>query len=315
MRFLVRRAVYGVGVLWMASSAVFALVRVAGPDPARVIGGTHATPETLALIRLRLGLDQPLAVQYGQFLRKLLSGDLGESYVNGASVGSLIAAGLPTTMVLVLGGAVLWLAGGLGAGMLAAVRPRLDRAITFLVLLGLSVPAFVLGLLLLFTFFSGLGDLGLHLFEPGPPLEEHFWRRMILPWVTLALLQLATYARLTRGALLDVMDQDFVRSARAKGLTERRVVFRHGMRAALTPVVSQLGVDAGALIGGAVVTEKVFGLQGVGQLVVQSITVGDAPVVLGVVLLTAACVVLASLAVDLAHAVLDPRVRLTRAPR
>jgi peptide/nickel transport system permease protein len=305
--FLLRRALGGLVVLWLVSSAVFVLVHVAAADPARVIGGPQADTATLALIRHDLGLDAPLVVRYGTHLGRLARGDLGHSYVNGFPVTGLIAAALPATAVLVLGGTLLWLAGGLAAGVLAATRPWLDKAVTFLVLLGMSVPAFVLGIVLLAVCFGRLG-----LVEPGPPLQEHFWRRILLPWLTLALLQLAVYARLTRGALRDVLAEDYVQAARAKGLPEGRVVRRHGLRAALVPVAGQLGVDVGTLLGGAVVTEQVFGLQGVGQLLVRSVTVGDAPVILGVVLLTACCVVAAGLLTDLAYALLDPRVRLGR---
>ncbi|RAY14733.1 ABC transporter permease [Actinomadura craniellae] len=308
---LVRRLAFGALVLWLVSGAVFLLVHVVAADPARALAGPRADPETLALIRRNLGLDRPLVEQYARFAGRLLRGDLGHSYVSGAPVTELIGAGLPTTLVLVLGGAVLWLAGGVLLGVLSAVRPALDRPITFLVLLALSMPPFLLGLLLLFALFTGLGEVGVRLFEPGPPFEGDLWRRMALPWFTLALLQLAAYTRLTRGGLLDVLGDDYVRTARALGVTERRVVYRHGLRAALTPLVSQLGVDVGALLGGAVVVEQVFGLQGVGQLVVRSVTLGDAPVVVGAVLLTALCVVLTGLLTDLGYAALDPRVRLT----
>lgn len=308
--FVAKRALFGAMVLWATCSMVFLLVRVAAPDPARVLAGPRANTETVRIISRNLGLDQPMYEQYLRFVRALATGDLGRSYVNHAPVDSLILERLPTTLTLVAGGVVLWLAGGMLLGALAATRPRLDRVLTFLLPAGLSVPAFVLGMLLLSLLFGLLGDLGVHLFEPGPPLQENFWKRIILPWVTLAFLQLATYARLTRSAVLDVLDADYLRTARAKGLPERRVVYGHGLRAALTPIVSQLGVDVGALVGGTVVTEKVFGLQGVGQLVVDSITLGDTPVILGVVLLTVTGVVLAGLLTDLAYAVVDPRVRL-----
>jgi peptide/nickel transport system permease protein len=243
-------------------------------------------------------------------MHDLATGDLGRSYINDSPVWPLLRERLPTTLVLLAGGLVLWLAGGLLLGVLAATRPWFDRVLGLLIPVGLAVPAFVLGLLLLAVFFGGLGDLGVRMFEPGPPLQENFWKRITLPWVTLAFLQLATYTRLTRAAMLDVLDADFLRTARAKGLPERRVLYGHGLRAALTPVISQTGVDVGALLGGSVVIEKVFGLQGVGQLVVDSIGSGDAPVVLGVVLLTVTGVVLAGFLSDLAHAVVDPRVRL-----
>ncbi|MEU5880822.1 ABC transporter permease [Spirillospora sp. NPDC047279] len=313
IRYLARRLLSGLGVLWLVATAAFFLVFVAAGHPERVIGGPRATAGTLALIRRNLGLDDPLIVQYARFLGRLFEGDLGRSYIHQAPVATMIGERLQTTAILVLGASVLWLAGGVLTGVLGATRARgpLDRAVTLFVLAGLSTPAFVVALMCLYLFFGTAGDLGVHLFEPGPPLQENFWRRMVLPWFTLAFLLMAGYSRLTRGSMLDVLGEDYIRTARAKGLPERRVVYRHGLRAALTPVVTQFGVDVGALIGSAIVTEKVFGLQGVGQLVVQSITVGDAPVILGVVLAVAVCVVLANLAADLACSLLDPRVRLT----
>ncbi|GAA2592071.1 ABC transporter permease [Actinomadura fulvescens] len=312
IRFIVRRSVFGVVVLWLVSTAVFLLVFVAARSPERVIGGPRATTETLRLIRGNLGLDEPLIVQYGTFLGRLLRGDLGRSYIHGTPVASMLADRLPTTVVLVLGAAVLWLAGGVLTGVLSATRARslVDRLATLFVLAGLSMPAFVVALLMVYVLFGKAGDAGVHLFEPGPPLQDDFWKRMTLPWFALAFLLMAGYTRLTRGAMLDVLGEDYIRTARAKGLPERRVVYGHGLRAALAPVVTQFGVDVGVLIGSTIVIEKVFGLQGVGQLVVQSITVGDAPVILGVVLVVALCVVVANLLVDIAYSFLDPRVRL-----
>ncbi|MFG2001345.1 ABC transporter permease [Spirillospora sp. NPDC048911] len=311
IRFVLRRALSGIAVLWLVSTAVFLLVFVAAGDPARVIGGPRATTETLRLIRANLGLDEPLIVRYGTFLGRLLQGDLGRSSVHGTPVASMIADRLQTTVVLVLGASVLWFAGGVLTGVLSATRARslTDRLATLFVLAGLSMPAFVVSLLMLYVLFGKAGDVGIHLFEPGPPLQENFWQRMTLPWLALAFLLMAGYTRLTRGAMLDVLGEDYIRTARSKGLSERRVVYRHGLRAALTPVVTQFGVDLGVLIGSTIVTEKVFGLQGVGQLVVQSITVGDTPVILGVVLAVALCVVVANLLVDIAYSFLDPRVR------
>ncbi|GLZ15998.1 glutathione ABC transporter permease [Actinomadura sp. NBRC 104425] len=305
--FVVRRLLHAVVVLWLVSTLVFALLHLSPVPVEQVIGGPRATADTLAQIRRSLGLDRPLAVQYAHFLLRLARGDLGDSYVTGVPVARLIAERLPTTLWLVLGAGALWLAGGMAAGVLGAARPRgvWDRLTTVLVLVGLSAPPFVLALVLLQALAGGTG-----FFEAGPPLQEHFWRRMVLPWCALAMLMAAACARLTRGALLDVLGEDYVRTARAKGLPERRVLVRHGLRAALPPVVTQFGADAGALVGSTVVTEKVFGLQGVGQLVQQSIVSGDAPVVIGVTLLVTVCVIATGLAADLVHSALDPRIRL-----
>ena len=286
-RFVLRRLLYAAVVLWLVSTLTFAILHLSPVPVERVVGGPRATPETLAQIRRNLGLDRPLLVQYWWFLARLPRGDLGDSYVNGMPVTALIGARLPTTLCLVSGAAALWFAGGIATGVTGASRARglWDRTVTVFVLAGLSTPPFVMALALLSLFTIGLGAGGVHVFEAGPPLQEHFLRRMVLPWFALAFLMMAAYTRLTRGAMLDVLDEDYVRTARAKGLPERRVVRGHALRAALTPVVTQLGIDLGALIGSTIVTEKVFGLQGVGQLVYQSIAAGDTPVIIGVTLL------------------------------
>ncbi|CNG68276.1 binding-protein-dependent transport systems inner membrane component [Mycobacterium tuberculosis] len=310
-RFAARRLLYAAVVLWLVATLTFAVLHLSPVPVERVIGGPRATPDTLAQIRRNLGLDRPLLVQYWWFLARLPRGDLGDSYVNGTPVTALIGVRLPTTLCLVSGAAALWFAGGIVTGVTGASRARglWDRTVTVFVLAGLSTPPFVMALALLSLFTAGLGAGGVHVFEAGPPLQEHFLRRMVLPWFALAFLMMAAYTRLTRGAMLDVLDADYVRTARAKGLPERRVVRGHALRAALTPVVTQLGIDLGALIGSTIVTEKVFGLQGVGQLVYQSIAAGDTPVIIGVTLLVTFSVTVANLLVDIGYAFLDPRVR------
>lgn len=311
-RFVLRRLLYAVVVLWLTATLVFVFLHVSPVPVERVIGGPRATADTLDQIRGNLGLDRPVLVQYWRFAGRLLRGDLGDSYINGMPVTALIGQRLPTTLCLVAGAAVLWFAGGVLLGVLCATRARGlgDRAATVFVLIGLSTPPFVMALALLHVFSAGFGGGAVHLFEAGPPLQEHFLRRIVLPWIALAFLMIATYTRLTRGAMLDALGEDYVRTARAKGLPERRVIARHGLRTALAPVVTQLGIDLGALVGSTIVTEKVFGLQGVGQLVYQSIALGDTPVIIGVTLLVTSFVVAANLLVDIGYSVLDPRVRL-----
>jgi ABC-type dipeptide/oligopeptide/nickel transport system permease component len=313
LRFVIRRLLYAVLVLWLVSTAVFALLQISPVPVERVIGGPRATTDTLNQIRRNLGLDQPVPVQYWNFLKQLLHGDLGYSYINQTPVTQLIADRLPTTLWLVLGAGVIWFVGGIATGVLSATRARswIDRTSTVFVLVGLSTPPFVMALALLFIFSTVLGNLGFTFFEAGPPLQEHFFQRMILPWAGLAFLMVAAYTRLTRGSMLDVLGEDYIRTARAKGLSERRVVYRHGLRSALTPVITQFGIDIGVLIGSTIVTEKVFGLQGIGQLVYQSISVGDTPVIIGVTLLVSFFVIVANLIVDIGYSFLDPRVRLT----
>ncbi|MQY08650.1 ABC transporter permease [Actinomadura macrotermitis] len=313
LRFVIRRLLYSVLVLWLVATLVFVFLHISPVPVERVIGGPRATTDTLAQIRANLGLDQPVIVQYGRFLGRLLRGDLGDSYINGTSVAALVRDRLPTTLWLVAGAGVIWFVGGVVTGVYSATRARGagDRLVTLFVLIGLSTPPFVMALVLLYLFSTKLGEAGVPFFEAGPPLQEHFLQRMILPWIALAFLMVAAYTRLTRGAMLDVLGEDYIRTARAKGISPKRVVYRHGLRSALTPVVTQFGIDLGALIGSTIVTEKVFGLQGVGQLVYQSINLGDTPVIIGVTLMVTLFVVLANLLVDVGYSFLDPRVRLS----
>ncbi|MEV5750977.1 ABC transporter permease [Actinoallomurus sp. NPDC052308] len=317
LRFIIRRLLFGILVLWLVTTTVFGLLHISPTPVEKMIAGPRASAATVALIRHNLGLDKPFLVQYWNFLKNTFTGDLGYSYVTQAKVSSIIADRLPATLWLVGGAAVLWFVGGVTTGVLSATRARsfLDRASTVFVLIGLSVPPFLMALLTLLLFFTKFGDWGIHWFQPGQytsPLDDpqQFLQRMVLPWVALAFMLVATYTRLTRGSMMDVLGEDYIRTARAKGLSERRVIYRHGLRAALTPVITQFGVDLGALIGSTIVTEKVFGLQGIGQLVYNSIVKGDTPVILGVTLLTALFVVVANLIVDIGYSFLDPRVRV-----
>ena len=317
LRFLAHRLLLGLVVLWIVSVAVFVLFFVTPHDPARLIAGRLATPQTVALVNHRLGLDRPLPDQYGGFVWRALHGDLGYSYYSSAPVRQLLASRLPVTVSLVLGAAVLWLVLGVGVGVAAARRPRsvTDQAGTVFVLTGLSMPTFLVGLLLIYSLFFRLHLAGVDLFPAGGyvPLSQDpagWAQHLLLPWITLAVVIAATYSRLTRSSLLEVLGQDYIRTARSKGLSEERVVYRHGLRSALTPVVTQLGIDIGGLLGGVIVTEQVFGLPGLGQLAWQSVTNQDLPVIIGTVLIASLFIVVANILVDLSYAFLDPRVRL-----
>jgi peptide/nickel transport system permease protein len=314
--FLVRRGLFGLLVLWIVSVAVFVLFFVTPHDPARTIAGRLATPQTVALVNHRLGLDRPLLVQYGSFAWRLLHGDLGYSYYNSEPVRALLFSRLPVTASLALGAAVLWLVMGIGIGVVAARRPRslADRAGTLFVLTGLSMPTFLLGLLLIYFLFFRLHLAGIDFFPASGyvPLTQDpagWAQHLILPWITLAVVTAATYSRLTRNSLLEVLGLDYIRTARSKGLSENRVVYKHGLRSALTPVFTQFGIDLGTLLGGVIVTEQVFGLPGLGQLALQSVTNQDLPVIIGTVLLASFFIVVANVIVDLGYAILDPRVR------
>ncbi len=318
-RFLIRRVILGIFVLWMASVLVFIIFFI-GPgraDVARTLAGRNATPQTVANVAHGLLLDRPLIVQYGHFLWLLLHGNLGYDYYHGQSVNSILKAAFPITLSLVVGAAILWIIIGVLTGVVSAVRSRslMDRTFTGLALLFYSMPTFVLGFLLLLIFYYQLTIHGIKAF-PGSGYTAfttsptQWFRGLVLPWITLALVSAAAYTRLTRGAMLDVMGEDYIRTARAKGLSERRVIFRHALRAALTPVVTQFGIDVGVLLGGAIITEQVFGLPGLGYTAVQAIVQQDLPVIIGVVLVAATAVVIANIFVDAFYAVLDPRVRL-----
>jgi peptide/nickel transport system permease protein len=314
--FFIRRLLLGVVVMWFVTIGTFLLFFVAPQDPARLLAGKNPTTQEIAEINHRLGLDQPLIVQYGHYLDRLIHFNLGTSFANGTSVNTILKQDLPPTLSLMVGGAILWLIAGLGAGIISATRARtmVDRVATTGVLIGITFPTFVFGLVLLFVIYLPLNRAGFHWVQTGyegPTQSIVGWAgHMILPWITIAAVSAATYTRLTRGSLLDTLGEDYIRTARSKGLTERRVLYRHAIRAALTPVVSQLGVDMGTLAGGAVVTETVFGLGGIGQQSLTSITTGDTPVVLGIVLMAALFVVLANIIVDVLYSVLDPRVKL-----
>jgi len=317
IRFLLRRLAWNALVVWFVATAVFVIYFAVPRDVARLIAGQRASEQTLEIVRARLGLDQPVHLQYLDYLGRLVHGDLGESFLTQEPVTDILARDLPVTSSLALGSSVLWLVIGITAGVVAATRrrTRTDRTITALALGFYSMPTFLLGQLLLFFLFFQLYTAGFEFFPPGSyvafsesPLQ---WARfLILPWLSIALVSAATYSRLTRSAMLDVLDEDYVRTARSKGLSERRVTYRHALRSALTPVLSQFGIDIGTLMGGVIVTEVVFGLPGLGREAVQAITNQDLPIIMGITLLSALLVVAANLVVDLLQAVLDPRVRL-----
>jgi peptide/nickel transport system permease protein len=315
--FLIRRILTGIVVVWLVATGAFFLFFARPVDTvARQLAGRAATPQVISLVIHNLGLDQPIMVQYWHFIDGLLHGNLGYSYFNQESVNTILKQDLPPTISLVIGGMVLWLVVGLSVGIISAIRPRslFDRSSNVAVLIGLSMPVFVIGELLILFVFVPLNKHGFTWIQTGyAGISQGLgvWTgHMILPWITLAAVQAAVYTRLTRGQLLDTMGEDYIRTARAKGLSERRVTFKHGVRAALTPVVSQLGVDVGQLLGGVVVVESVFGLGGLGQVSIEAIFTDNLPVIIGFVIIAAVFVVVANIIVDLVYALLDPRVRI-----
>jgi peptide/nickel transport system permease protein len=318
LRFLLRRLLHGAFVMWLISVVVFVLFYIAPGDVARQMAGKQATAQTIALIRARLGLDQPLIVQYGKFLWRALHGDLGYDYYHQIPVNSIIAGSLPKTLSLALGAAVIWLTLGITNGVISAVRPRslADRGLTVFSLVFHSMPDFLLGLLLLYFVYFRLTLAGHPWFPAGGyvPLTQDpgAWvQSLVLPWITLALLLAASYTRLTRSSLLEVLGEDYIRTARSKGISERRVVYRHGLRSALTPVLTQFGIDLGTLIGGVVIVEQIFSIDGLGREAITAFGNQDLPVIAGIVLFGTFAVIVANILVDLLYAVLDPRLRPT----
>jgi peptide/nickel transport system permease protein len=286
-------------------------------DPALRFAGKNPTEESLALVRERLGLDRAWYVQFGIFVKTFFAGDeygwpgLGYSYVTFQSVLHLVAERAPRTLLLIAGAAILWLVVGVTVGVVSAVRRRsiVDRMAMGFTLVGISAPVFWLGLMALWIFWKTLDWTGGTGYIPLTEDPGDFFSHMILPWSVLALLYAATYARMTRNNLLETLGEDYIRTARAKGLSESRVIFRHGLRASLTPLVTMFGLDVALLVGGAIITESVFNLQGLGWMAVDSTFQQDLPVVVGVVMLGATAVAVMNLVVDILYAFLDPRVR------
>ncbi len=318
VNYVARRLGWLVIVMLAVTFISYAIFFLLPPgDPALRFAGKNPTPESLAEVRRQFGLDGPFYEQYGTFVKHLVLGDeygwpgLGFSFETRSSVRDEIIERVPRTLWLIAGAVVLWLAIGLATGVVSALKrgTLVDRLAMGFALLGLSAPVFWLGLMGLFVFWEKLGWL------PGTgyvPIAESAWgwfTHLILPWVVLSLSFAAIYARMSRSALLEVLGHDYIRTARAKGLSERRVVLKHGLRASLNPIVTMVGLDIALLVGGAVITERVFNIRGLGDLALTSVFDQDFPLILGVVVVSTAAVVLMSLLVDLAYRYLDPRVR------
>ncbi len=322
-RYLIRRALFMILVLWIVSLVTFVIfVKLPSGDPAQRAAGTRSTPETIEQARRALGLDKPVWVQYGRFAKGLvpwpglwLNEQVYFSYSNFVPVKEQIYKRLPVTVTLAIGAAVFWLLLGIPIGIVSAIKRRstADRLGMLFALFGVSAPIFWLAYLLLFVFWFKLHLLpGSGLGAPGTGiLDAVVHLRFVLPWAALMLTFAAFYARMVRGNLIETMSEDYIRTARAKGLSENRVIMKHGLRAALTPVVTMFGMDIGYLLGGAVITETVFNLPGIGQYAIRSIFTNDFPAVMGVTIFAAFFIVVANLLVDVAYAFLDPRVRYT----
>jgi peptide/nickel transport system permease protein len=324
-RYLIRRTLFLVLVLFVISLLTFVIfLKLPAGDPARRAAGRRVTPEILETVRHNLGLDRPWYVQYWGFAKGLipwpgffLNEQVYFSYFNNVPVKEQIYSRLPYTAVLALGGAATWLLLGIPIGIVSAIKRRsfVDRAGMVFALFGVSAPVFWLGFLFLFFFWFKFNQWFGWGFPPsGIPTEETLGTavlkgRFLLPWLVLSFTFAAFYARMVRGNLIETMGEDYIRTARAKGLSERRVIFKHGLRAALTPVVTMFGMDMGYLLGGAIITETVFRIHGLGDYVIRSLFTNDFPAVMGVTIFASFFIVVANLVVDVAYAFLDPRVR------
>ncbi|GJF33242.1 ABC transporter permease [Kitasatospora sp. NE20-6] len=333
--YIIRRTAAAVLLLLVVSAVTFGifflLPALAGETTDQLAAqyvGKNPSPEAIAAVKQNLGFDQPLYVQYGRFLKGLVTGAeykfgpdpvschvpcFGYSFKNHVEVWPEIVTRIPVTFSLAVGASVLWLVFGVSAGAVSALKPKslFDRLSMGIALAGVSSPVFFTGALLLFLFHFTWPIFGSVEYVDFTADPIAWATHLVLPWISLAFLYSALYARLTRAGMLDTMSEDYIRTARAKGLPERQVVVRHGLRAALTPIITIFGMDLGLLLGGALITEQVFSLKGIGAYAVAAIGENDLPKVLGVTLVAAFFIVLCNLLVDLLYAAVDPRVRLS----
>jgi peptide/nickel transport system permease protein len=310
-RFIVRRLFAMILVLFVISVITFLLLETAG-DPAARLAGRQATAEQIAQIKVKYGFDKPLYVQYVKSMGQIFTGQ-AYSYTQGFNVLGEVKAGLPATLSLAIGAGILWLLASIVVGTLAAIKAgrTTDRALTVVAMLGVSFPPFFLGAVLIYYlgYKANIFPLGGYVKLTDDPVQ---WLvHLILPWFTLSVLFVGFYSRVLRSTILDTVNEDYVRTAHAKGLSDRQVLVRHTLRNSLIPIISLWGLDFAAVIGGgAILTESVYNLHGVGQLAADSIGRLDITVILVVVMFAAFFVVVLAAVVDILYAVLDPRIRL-----
>jgi peptide/nickel transport system permease protein len=315
-------------LLFLLSVTVFVLFQALPSDPARLTCGKICTPAVLRANKIRLGYDKPILEQYAVFVGGIFNGRefsssspqpivckapcLGYSYSRHEEVLSLIARAAPVTFWLAIGAFILWISVGVSLGIFAALKRGRwpDRVVMGVSLVGYSFPSFFIGLMLIFFVIIIWRWLPFPSYVDPFKNIGKFLQTMILPWVVLASLYTAFYIRLTRNQVLEVLNDDYVRTARAKGLPERTVVIKHALRAGLTPIVTAAGLDLAGLLGGAIISENIFSLPGLGSLAVRSVIESDLPLITGITLLTSTLIIFANLVVDLLYAVIDPRVRL-----
>ena len=313
LRFVFSRLAAVVPVLFVVSCVVFLILRLAPGDPAAVIAGNSATTADIEQIRARLGLDRSLPVQFGIWLGRVLQGDLGYSYFLNKPVTELIAQRLEPTASLAIGTIVLAVLIAVPLGAIAAARMGgwVDRALSVLSVAGFSIPVFVTGYVLIYLFAIQLDWLPVQGYRPlgGKEGLAGWARHLILPWAALSIIYVALIARITRAAVSEALTEDYIRTARAKGVSEQVVLIRHALRNAAVPIVTVIGIGVALLIGGVVVTETVFAIPGLGSLTVDVVLNRDFPVIQGLVMFFAVVYVLINLLVDLSYLALDPRIR------
>jgi peptide/nickel transport system permease protein len=319
VRYIIRRLLWVVVLLFLVSFITFVIFYLLPTaDPAALRAGRQPNPQLVEQIRHNLGLDNPWYQQYFDYMKRLvLHFDFGYSYQNNISVKQQIFDRLPASISVAVGAAVIFLISGIGVGIISAIRRRtlLDRTTMGLSLVAISAPVYWLGLVALYLFASDIGKFPIPFFKgagsyvPFSQDPSIWFQSLLLPWIVLAASFAALYARLLRANLIETMSEDYIRTARAKGLSERRVVFRHGLRSAITPIVTAAGLDLGILLGGTILVETVFNIPGIGRLAFDSIQNSDLPMIQGTVLIGAFFIILANLVVDVLYAFLDPRVR------
>lgn len=309
--YLIRRVLASIPVMGVVALFVFLLLRLTPGDPAAIIAGDTATPEQLERIRTSLGLNEPLVTQFVTWLGKILHGDLGVSLISNVPVLTMIGQRLEPTISIALTTMVVAVVVAVPLGVIAAWKQGtwIDRCVMGLSVLGFSVPVFVIGYVLVQVFAIDLRWLPVQGFRSITKGVVPFFERALLPTLALSFIYVALIARMTRASMLDVLGEDFVRTARAKGIAERHVLIRHALRNAAVPVITVIGTGFGLLISGVVVTESVFNLPGIGRLTVDAVLARDYPVIQGVILLTSALYVGINLLIDVTYTFLDPRIR------
>lgn len=311
LSFLCKRVLATIPVLLVVTAVAFVLLRLSGGDPAAILAGDSGTPETIAAIRMRLGLDQPLVVQFAHWCWQLLHGDLGNSILSNQLVTGMIAARVEPTLTISLSTILLSMLIGIPLGVMAAWKRGswIDRMTMSVSIVGFAVPGFALGYLWIYLFSVKLGVLPVQGYASFADGLRPFLSHLVLPTLTLSAVQIALIARVTRTSLLEILSDDFVRTARAKGLPERIVLFRHALRNAAVPIASVVGIGVAFLIGGVIVTESVFNLPGLGRLTVESVLARDYPVIQGIIIVFSGVYVVINLLVDLSYTIFDPRIR------